>query len=74
MEKPSENPIEYFLNLSQRDLPRWVLLLFSYTITDGLGPEKSGQGRARALKSQARAGPGLEPFHECRAPGLDGPR
>ena len=35
--------------------------------SDGLGPEKLGQGRARDLKSQSWTRPGLEPFNECRA-------
>ena len=38
-------------------------------ISDGSGPEKSDQGRARDLKSWAQAGPRLEPFLECWASG-----
>ena len=44
------------------------------TISDGSGPEKSGQGRARALKSQARPWPGLSRFMNAGVLALTGLR
>ena len=56
---------------------RWVLLTshldkkqeieLSVVTSDGSSPEKSVPGRARALTSRSRAGPGLEPFFKGRA-------
>ena len=44
---------------------RMVMLVHITKISDGLIPEKSGQGESRILKSQALAG--LKHFEKCRA-------